>query len=152
MDKVDIEKFLFSLIEQDHEKLSSSDLSSALKAQGLECKDGQISEISATSSGIMKHKSEMDSELTEFEMEFANLCDHYHICRNDATIGKTIDPVEFSKSYAPRLLSIAYKQFAKDLPRWYKTDVESLTIAGGMLFYKGYKIDISELEILPKED
>ena len=40
----------------------------------------------------------------------------------------------------------------KNIPKWHKADVDAFTIAGGMLYYKGYKIDISELEKLPKED
>lgn len=40
----------------------------------------------------------------------------------------------------------------KNIPKWHKADVDAFTIAGGMLYYKGYKIDILELEKLPKEE
>lgn len=46
----------------------------------------------------------------------------------------------------------------KNIPKWHKAEIDAFTyvriayIAEGMLYSKGYKIDISELEKLPKEN
>ena len=143
MDKVDIEKFLFSLIEQDHEKLSSSDLSSALKAQGLECKDGQITEIPANSPEIIKHKSEMDSDLTEFEKAVADIL-HPQVREHKGV-----------RNVASDLLSIARKEIEKDLPKLQKSDFDTRTgyvSLAGWLYIPNYKIHVSEIQKLPKEE
>ena len=110
-----------------------------------------------------------DPELTEFEENFLMIIKD---C-NDSGLRKKYQ--EYFKEASTTLLNIARKQLMldcedkykegraagielgkiealKNIPRWYKTDEEAFTIAGDMLFYKGYKIDISELEKLPKED
>ena len=103
--------------------------------------------------------------LTEFE---ENLLKIIRDC-NDSGLRKRYQ--EYYKEASATLLDVARKELMlncedkyregrsagiietlKEMPKWHKADVEAFTIAGGMLYYKGYKIDISELEKLPKED
>lgn len=108
---------------------------------------GECSICQALLSFIDSMQEESASE--DLEVEFNHFLDEVE---GLPRMWHSEEQMEWAMDIARHFAIWQKRQITKNLPRWYKADVETFTIAGSILYYKGYKIDLTELEKLPKED